>query len=209
MATNPIIVLAMHRSGSSAVAGILHYLGVDMGAEYFLAPSPANPKGYFEDSRFVNANSMALRSVGGAWNCNVKPHEIVETRTEHKRRIRGLLRNRDGIWGWKDPRTVLAWPLYEPYLKGHKFVMVTRDNAKIAQSLRRRNKMPLKDGLRFASVYHGRMTDIVSASDAPVICVPYSSLVASPVHWINQLAAFTGCFGSVPMDFVDKSLRHF
>ena len=55
-----IIVLCMHRSGSSVVAGILSFLGVNMG-EDLLPPTEHNPKGYYENPAFTYLNK---RQVG-------------------------------------------------------------------------------------------------------------------------------------------------
>ena len=49
--TEAVIVLGVYGSGSSAVAGILHHLGVMMG-EKLIPATPANPKGHFEDAEF-------------------------------------------------------------------------------------------------------------------------------------------------------------
>ncbi|MFZ7805669.1 hypothetical protein [Bacillus thuringiensis] len=43
------LILALHRSGSSAVAGVLDLLGVDMG-DNLLPATPANPKGFLKTS---------------------------------------------------------------------------------------------------------------------------------------------------------------
>jgi hypothetical protein len=50
-----IVVMGCYRSGTSAVAGILHNLGVHMGNN-FQEPNEQNPKGYFEDPEFVAVN---------------------------------------------------------------------------------------------------------------------------------------------------------
>lgn len=44
---NRVAVLGLYRSGSTAVAGALHHLGVDMGAPFF--------EGYFESAELANA----------------------------------------------------------------------------------------------------------------------------------------------------------
>ena len=42
-----ILVLGMHRSGTSAAAGTLYHLGVAFGSK-LLEPAPDNPRGFFE-----------------------------------------------------------------------------------------------------------------------------------------------------------------
>ena len=52
-----VIVLGCYRSGTSAVAGILHHLGVMMGKE-FDKPAKSNPTGYYEDLEFKRLFDM-------------------------------------------------------------------------------------------------------------------------------------------------------
>ena len=51
-----IIVLGMHRSGTSLIAGVLHEMGVNMGSNLMKADE-YNPKGYFEDIEIYKFNS--------------------------------------------------------------------------------------------------------------------------------------------------------
>ena len=44
-----VVVLGMHRSGTSALAKALELFGVDLG-QNLTAPNEFNPKGYFEDN---------------------------------------------------------------------------------------------------------------------------------------------------------------
>ena len=50
------IVLGMHRSGTSVVAGILHFNKVSMGTyeTFWPRPLPQNPKGFYEN--FLHSN---------------------------------------------------------------------------------------------------------------------------------------------------------
>ena len=51
MASTAILVISGHRCGSSAVAGVLHKLGVCMG-KALGRPIPTHPGGHFEDRAF-------------------------------------------------------------------------------------------------------------------------------------------------------------
>jgi hypothetical protein len=85
--SNCIIVIGCYRTGSSAIAGILQYLGVYMG-NYFDLPSYANPKGYFEDLEFK------------------KFHKFIEKYNKIPEGYYQLIKSRElenKIWGVKDP----------------------------------------------------------------------------------------------------------
>jgi len=118
-----VVVLCGHRSGSSATAGVLHYLGVDMGTTMLL-PSKDNPKGYFEDIDFFNLNVRILRFMGLAWFSLPPEERIVSLTPVFEGRIKSLVESKGGIWGWKDPRTALTLPLYWNYLSNPYFVVV-------------------------------------------------------------------------------------
>lgn len=62
-----LFVVGMHRSGTSAVSGALHFLGMSHGSK-LMAPAPDNPKGFWENRFVVNLNDRMLDSVGASWN---------------------------------------------------------------------------------------------------------------------------------------------
>ena len=61
-----ILVLGMHRSGTSLLANVLHTLGAYMG-EAFLEPDDANAAGYWEHLHVVAAHDRMLEAIGRAW----------------------------------------------------------------------------------------------------------------------------------------------
>lgn len=62
-----IIVLGMHRSGTSAMTGLISAFGPALGDD-LLPANEANPKGFFESRRLVELNNRILESVGSAWD---------------------------------------------------------------------------------------------------------------------------------------------
>jgi hypothetical protein len=72
-----IVVLGMHRSGTSALAGLQQQLGVWMGND--LSPGDDwNVKGYFEDRALVAFNERLLADLGRRWDSlsSVAPAEL-------------------------------------------------------------------------------------------------------------------------------------
>ena len=52
--STPIVVLGMHRSGTSALTGMLHSLGIHLGPEEDLkSPQKDNPQGFWENNTLV------------------------------------------------------------------------------------------------------------------------------------------------------------
>ena len=99
----PIVVLGMHRAGTSVVANILHRIGISMGNE-LLDSDGFNPNGYFEDKDFLWINKGIFENAHGIWydppsvhNIQVggeKFHDIIHDTIEKKKRKAG--RN---FWG--------------------------------------------------------------------------------------------------------------
>jgi hypothetical protein len=65
------IVLGMHRSGTSALAGMLHHLGVELG-DRLMQASPDNPRGYWEHRDIVAVNHKLMAELGCSWD-DIRP----------------------------------------------------------------------------------------------------------------------------------------
>ncbi|MGN6366221.1 hypothetical protein [Asticcacaulis taihuensis] len=109
-----IFVLGMHRSGTSALTGMLSKLGVAMPAR-LLDVAPDNPKGFFESAAVITLSDEILASGGSYWfdwrpfapNPDLTP--IFEAKIAH------LLKSEFGdakLIGIKDPRLCRMAPLW-------------------------------------------------------------------------------------------------
>ena len=116
-----VLVLGMHRSGTSAVSGVLHQLGVSLGRAVSPA-GPSNPKGYFENSRVMGLHEELLASLGSSWD---DPRPLppgwwedprLATFAEQLRRILEEEFGGEPLWGVKDPRLCRLLPLWIPLL---------------------------------------------------------------------------------------------
>src|SRR6476660_8194420 len=73
-ATNPrspassgLLVLGMHRSGTSALARVLDLCGADIGAR-ILGESAGNEAGHWEDAFAVETHEQLLAAYGASWD---------------------------------------------------------------------------------------------------------------------------------------------
>ena len=66
MASTAILVLGMHRSGTSALTAALHGLGASLGGE-LVAANHDNPGGYFENAAAVTAHETLLAELDRGW----------------------------------------------------------------------------------------------------------------------------------------------
>ncbi|QPN71481.1 glycosyltransferase [Synechococcus sp. CBW1108] len=127
MSQPPLLVVGMHRSGTSLLARMLQQRGLHLGDD--LVPADQhNPDGYGEDKRFVAFHRHILSqatppapeawldwgwSSAGAFHC-ADPHAAPWLRALRPA-AEGLLERsrREQPWGWKDPRTTLLLPFWE------------------------------------------------------------------------------------------------
>jgi hypothetical protein len=110
------LVLSLHRSGSSATAGVLHHLGVHMG-DNLLDANYSNPKGHFENIDFLNINEKILDSVGAKWSTPPLRETIISSNFPISE-IRSFLHAQvKPIWGLKDPRTTLTFDIWKSHLE--------------------------------------------------------------------------------------------
>ena len=63
-----IVVVGMHRSGTSAVSGVLDELGVFMGRNLFAPQKGVNEKGFFENAKVVDINERLFDALLGSWD---------------------------------------------------------------------------------------------------------------------------------------------
>lgn len=136
-----IVVLGMHRTGTSLVASILHALGINMGDE-MLGPQLGNPHGHYECLEFLKLNEQILEAAGGSWGFLPPQQSILEVEPEFREQIRFLVKyydERNEIWGWKDPRTCATIPLYHDHLTNPTYIICTRPKDDVVYSLYRRH----------------------------------------------------------------------
>src|SRR5580700_7501855 len=62
-----LVVLGMHRSGTSALTGMLHHLGIALG-DRLMPASPHAPRAYWEHTGIVGVNERLMAAFGWAWD---------------------------------------------------------------------------------------------------------------------------------------------
>lgn len=149
-----IFVLGMHRSGTSAVTGLLQMMGVDLGDD-LMPPWPDNEKGFFENNKIWNYNQQLLESFNSSWDDPFLTQNwcAVYDLSDFKQPIKELIEAQFGssnLFAIKDPRLCILFPLWKETLAemGIESVCVlpVRHPLEVAKSLRKRNKFSLEKG---------------------------------------------------------------
>lgn len=134
----------MHRSGTSATAGVIAAMGAFAGEESELLPAHPkdNPAGYWERNDLMLEQDGFLRAVGHSWD-RVAGFDVRRVDVNARRKLENYLQRmidalnaRGGPWLIKDPRLSLLLPLWLPIVGDAACVVVVRDPREIASSLR-------------------------------------------------------------------------
>jgi hypothetical protein len=213
-----ILVLSVPRAGSSAVAGALHHLGVDMGGEHLQPGNQWNPGGYFEDLRWQRLNKQITGERYG--HCQPK---AISQRQEAQYRALAEACEAKPLWGMKDPRLCFTAQFIWPLLDDPRVVAVMRGPAASAWSLMEHSKgnyhgqyrMTLKEATRLRALWASAMERRLADFPGPVQRVHYEDLVKHPKRIVGEMAlfAFDGLRGLTPdlgaaVAFVNPELRH-
>lgn len=119
-----LLITGMHRSGTSLVASILGCAGVNLG-EKLLGPNRGNPRGHFEDLRFLELHEELLASFGYGMLPKTLRRPLIPP-PEFEKKARQLVTNTRGLWGFKDPRTCLFLDFWHEVLPEARFVFLFR-----------------------------------------------------------------------------------
>lgn len=158
-----VVVLGMHRSGTSTVALILQELGVNMG-DRLLGASSSNPYGHGEDEDFLDLHNIILKDAKGSWDFPPAQHKLKESFENYKDQVKELICKKKirTIWGWKEPRTTLISKYYHELLENAYYIYIDRDELEVAQSLKKRNKMPIRKGIKLSQRYKNELNFLLN-----------------------------------------------
>lgn len=217
-----IIVLGMHRAGTSAITRLINMMGAYLAPEdQFLPATPDNPKGYWERIDVLQLHEFALNQIGADWYLTSAvdpdhiPPELQETFTQRARKI---LQGMDGHrpWVMKDPRLCLLLPLWLPLLEVPVCVHVVRHPLSTARSLAKRDGFPLHFGAALWEQYTARA--LIVSSGLPRFSICYEKLMEQPLAITRQLYETLGHHGvqalRLPAEreiraFLDSDLQHY
>ena len=218
-----VLVVGMHRSGTSAVTAALAGLGLGL-------PEPAdrmegggdNPRGHYESRSLVELNERILMRLGGAWH---RPPRLVPG-WEHHRALDDLVLQAceafDATFGpagrpvvWKDPRAALLLPFWRRVLERPIVgVLVVRDPLEVARSLATRDGFPLVRGLALYERY--LRSALAGLEGLAVFVCRYEEALGDPTAFAKSVAHFLDATGVAvdteqqlgPARVFDESLHH-
>ncbi len=217
-----VFILGMHRSGTSALSGVLQLAGLDLGKK-IMRPLEDNPKGFFENEIITLLNEKILDDLYAKWNDtlfipeNWWENEIFD---KYKSQISNIIISEfesDKDILIKDPRISILLPLYLEVLQKQNikpvFLISIRNPMEIVSSLLKRNNLSPEKTLLLCmdyllkSEYYSRLY--------PRLFLYYPDFLKNPLQILNvsqkklnlQLQLNDKNVEMIQV-FLDKELRH-
>lgn len=220
-----VLVLGMHRSGTSMLSGMLEQLGC-RGSETKIDGNERNPRGYFESPKVKNLNDTILEELGTRWD----GWQILPAGWQgsprfdmFREQIADVMASEFGsaaLICLKDPRICRLLPLWREVLveAGYTIVCIHihRNPVDVTRSLQARTGIEVEPGLGML-LWLRHVLDAEAASrDLPRIFTSYERILA---NWTDFSHRAEKSFGfSWPVteqardaqirDVMDAALRH-
>jgi hypothetical protein len=189
--TRGVMVVGMHRSGTSAVTRVVNLLGVPLGRADDIYSAKDNPSGHWESRQLCALDNVILNVFGG-FDIAMPPMPRSWLQSRRAARLRPVMRATfDNVyqgerWLWKDPRLCLTLPLWRQVLNDFCVVFVVRDAGPVVRSLHRREGFP---GFYCYALWEDYNRRAAAASTGlPVVRVDFDSMLEDPLSQVKILA---------------------
>jgi hypothetical protein len=147
---SPVLIVGMHRSGTSLLTRTLEQMGVFLGRK-----KDENDEAFY----FRNINEWILNQSGASWN-NIRSFKYIDDQfiNQIKPFLNNYLKcsqsnlfyrkgrhhsriNQATLWGWKDPRNTFTIEIWKEYFPGLKAIHVYRNPVDVSISLKKREAL--------------------------------------------------------------------
>jgi glycosyltransferase involved in cell wall biosynthesis len=219
-----IVILGMHRSGTSALARALPVLGVDLGERLMGGIPGNNEKGFFEDIDIYAFHNDLLSSMGREWH-TLSPLTDEElsgpVAQAFKSRAVEILRSKIGTssaFGLKDPRISILLPFWQSVFERLplqvSYVLACRNPLSVARSLTTRDHFDPGKG------YHlwldHMLSCVVFTAGKPRVVIDFDDLIVDPARHLRRIADCavlqfdpgSTAFREYAAEFLEGRLRH-
>ncbi len=191
-----VVVLGMHRSGTSAVTRGLQVIGVELGSKLMPAAPGVNDKGFFEDTDIHAFNDELLKSLGFSWHSLAlitSEQLLAEKQAPLRLRAIALLREKlqdTDCFGLKDPRICRLLPFWQDVFDVLQlkvsYVIVARNPLSVAQSLAKVHKLPTEKSY-YLWLEHV-LSSISQTKGCPRLLIDYDDFMDSPEIQLGKIA---------------------
>ncbi len=217
-----VVVLGMHRSGTSAITRGLQVMGVRLGDRLMPSFEGNNAKGFWEDIDLNALNIEMLNALGSDWH-HLTPIDPIDIEILRKKgyflRAAVLLRQKISsapVFGFKDPRVAKLLPFWKEVFIHCQFdvsyVLTVRHPLSVVNSLAKRDN--IEAGQSYFLWLGYVLTSLTDSTVDKRVLVDYDCLMQSPDRELMRVANCTGLeidpaeLQSYKTEFLDQGLRH-
>jgi hypothetical protein len=189
-----IMVVGMHRSGTSLLMALLDNVGLETGRQIDqIASTENNPTGHWELAAMARLNDAVLEAVGSHWSAPVSSDaEALAGLADGELGDRARQMRGDELAGVdvaKDPRFCLTLPFWRAVLDDALVLLAPwRHPSEVAGSLSSRNHFPDPYGRWLWTEYHRQLH--LHARGLPRLLCPHRSLVDAPSEQLDAIDAY-------------------
>ena len=187
-----VVVLGMHKSGTSLVSEIIHHSGVEM---VEAIPSATYDTGQHYERLSTNAINKELLQASHLHSLETtKLLDVANIDLQARHRAESLvesLTKRRKDWGFKDPRTCLTYSFWKEILPDHKLVCIFRDVFEVYEHYRGKKRR----GMQALHAWYVHNRALLHAyQQAPAhsrLLIDYCALMSSDVE-MKRIGRFLG-----------------
>lgn len=218
-----IVVLGMHRSGTSAIMKAIESLGVSIGDSLMPEAEGNNSKGFFEDIDIYRLNEEMLSTLNTTWYdlSMISKGDVAYLNSkgflEKALKLLSKKLEKCDIFGFKEPRTtklVLFWQNVFAHIDCRvDYVLALRHPQAVAMSLKKRDGIDTFRGQLLWLSY--QVAALTALNKESWIIQFYDSLISSPESQLQRLSQsllleLNAVEAKLYSDeFIDPKLRNF
>lgn len=217
-----IVVLGMHRSGTSVIARGLQVMGVELGNRLMPPSEGNNPRGFWEDVDINDLNIEMLRSLKRDWHfvAPIQPAEVdtLCTNGYAQRAVQMLQQKVAGVnvFGFKDPRVAKLLTFWKRVFSqagmNAEYIIVVRHPLSVCESLAKR------DGFDFEKSYLLWLEHVIGSLAGTLgekrVLVDYDHFMRMPEQELTRIAGELELpihaeeLKRFQLQFLDSELQH-
>ena len=219
-----VVVLGMHRSGTSALTRGLTVLGVELGESLIPANESVNAKGFWEDVDINELNIELMAALGHRWDSltPLKAEQCLSAAAlAFLPKAKALLAQKlagHSIFGIKDPRVSVLLPFWQ-LVFGElelevRYIIALRSPLSVASSLAKRDNFAPEKSHYLWLLY--MLACLEHTEGRARLVVDFDQLMAEPAQQLSRVAKLLqleffvndDAFNDYSQHFLDSSLRH-
>jgi GT2 family glycosyltransferase/glycosyltransferase involved in cell wall biosynthesis len=195
-----VLLLGMHRSGTSVATRLLNLMGLHVPPDdELIAPDEENVRGYWESLALTELDERLLAALGAPWFAPPAAAEVSDRLSELADFLPSARQLAEEVlgaapWVWKDPRVCVLLSFWEQVLGcENPLVLIHRDPFEVAQSVARRDGLDLPHCL---ALWERSVRGILQAAESrPLHVESYDALREDPAGWSARVGEFLGGHG--------------